>query len=157
MAANQAKVLTKDMNIIVIPTKTIPQGITAIISYSPEKSVEENEQVMLEEIQNVKTGQITYAVRDTHIDDKEIRQGDIMGIGDHSILAVGNDPEAVTRETVELMMDGDSELISIYYGDQISEEKAQALAEGLEKSYPDCDVEVYSGGQPIYYYVVSVE
>nr|WP_276538605.1 DAK2 domain-containing protein [Murimonas intestini] len=157
MAANQAKVLTKDKNIIVIPTKTIPQGITAIISYSPEKSVEENEQVMLEEIQNVKTGQITYAVRDTHIDDKEIRQGDIMGIGDHSILAVGNDPEAVTRETVELMMDGDSELISIYYGDQISEEKAQALAEGLEKSYPDCDVEVYSGGQPIYYYVVSVE
>lgn len=157
MAANQAKVLTKDKNIIVIPTKTIPQGITAIISYSPEKSVEENEQVMLEEIQNVKTGQITYAVRDTHIDDKEIRQGDIMGIGDHSILAVGNDPEAVTRETVKLMMDGDSELISIYYGDQISEEKAQALAEGLEKSYPDCDVEVYSGGQPIYYYVVSVE
>lgn len=157
MAANQAKVLTKDKNIIVIPTKTIPQGITAIISYSPEKSVEENEQVMLEEIQNVKTGQITYAVRDTHIDDKEIRQGDIMGIGDHSILAVGSDVETVARETVGLMMDGESELISIYYGAEVSEEKAQALAEGLEKAYPDCDVEVYSGGQPIYYYVVSVE
>ena len=157
MAANQAKVLTKDKNIIVIPTKTIPQGITAIISYSPEKSVEENEQVMLEEIQNVKTGQITYAVRDTHIDDKEIRQGDIMGIGDHSILAVGSDVETVARETVGLMMDGESELISIYYGAEVSEEKAQALAKGLEKAYPDCDVEVYSGGQPIYYYVVSVE
>lgn len=157
MAANQAKVLTKDKNIIVIPTKTIPQGITAIITYSPDRTPAENEQAMLEEIQNVKTGQVTYAVRDTHIDDKEIRQGDIMGIGDHSILAVGSDVEAVARETVDLMTDEDSELISIYYGKDVTEEKAQALADEVGEAYPDCDVEVYSGGQPIYYYVVSVE
>ena len=112
---------------------------------------------MVEEIQHVKTGQITYAVRDTHIDDKEIKEGNIMGIGDHSILAVGEKLEAVANETVELMMDDDSELISIYYGEEVTEEAANELGDKFRREYPDCDVEVYSGGQPIYYYVISVE
>lgn len=157
LAANQAKLLTKDKKIIVIPTKTVPQGITAIINYIPEKTPEENEAAMVEEIQHVKTGQITYAVRDTHIDDKEIKEGNIMGIGDHSILAVGEKLEAVANETVELMMDDDSELISIYYGEEVTEEAANELGDKFRREYPDCDVEVYSGGQPIYYYVISVE
>lgn len=157
LAANQAKLLTKDKKIIVIPTKTVPQGITAIINYIPEKTPEENEAAMVEEIQHVKTGQITYAVRDTHIDDKEIKEGNIMGIGDHSILAVGEKLEAVANETVELMMDDESELISIYYGEEVTEEAANELGDKFRKEYPDCDVEVYSGGQPIYYYVISVE
>lgn len=157
LAANQAKLLTKDKKIIVIPTKTVPQGITAIINYIPEKTPEENEAAMVEEIQHVKTGQITYAVRDTHIDDKDIKEGNIMGIGDHSILAVGEKLEAVANETVELMMDDDSELISIYYGEEVTEEAANELGDKFRRAYPDCDVEVYSGGQPIYYYVISVE
>lgn len=157
LAANQAKLLTKDKKIIVIPTKTVPQGITAIINYIPEKTPEENEAAMVEEIQHVKTGQITYAVRDTHIDDKDIKEGNIMGIGDHSILAVGEKLEAVANETVELMMDDDSELISIYYGEEVTEEAANELGDKFRREYPDCDVEVYSGGQPIYYYVISVE
>lgn len=157
LAANQAKLLTKDKKIMVIPTKTVPQGITAIINYIPEKTPEENEAAMVEEIQHVKTGQITYAVRDTHIDDKEIKEGNIMGIGDHSILAVGEKLEAVANETVELMMDDDSELISIYYGEEVTEEAANELGDKFRREYPDCDVEVYSGGQPIYYYVISVE
>lgn len=157
LAANQAKLLTKDKKIIVIPTKTVPQGITAIINYIPEKTPEENEAAMVEEIQHVKTGQITYAVRDTHIDDKEIKEGNIMGIGDHSILAVGEKLEAVANETVELMMDDESELISIYYGEEVTEEAANELGDKFRREYPDCDVEVYSGGQPIYYYVISVE
>lgn len=157
LAANQAKLLTKDKKIIVIPTKTVPQGITAIINYIPEKTPEENEAAMVEEIQHVKTGQITYAVRDTHIDDKDIKEGNIMGIGDHSILAVGEKLEAVANETVELMMDDDSELISVYYGEEVTEEAANELGDKFRREYPDCDVEVYSGGQPIYYYVISVE
>ncbi|WP_394923073.1 DAK2 domain-containing protein [uncultured Robinsoniella sp.] len=157
LAANQAKLLTKDKKIIVIPTKTVPQGITAIINYIPEKTPEENEAAMVEEIQHVKTGQITYAVRDTHIDDKEIKEGNIMGIGDHSILAVGEKLDAVANETVEIMMDDESELISIYYGEEVTEEAANELGDKFRKKYPNCDVEVYSGGQPIYYYVISVE
>ena len=157
LAANQAQSMTKDKKIIVIPTKTIPQGITALINYVPEKSAEENEAVMCEEIKMVKTGQLTYAVRDTHIDDKEIHDGDIMGVGDHGILAVGKEIEATALETVEQMMDEDAELISVYYGQDITEEAAEALAEKLTEAYPDCDVEVNPGGQPIYYYIISVE
>ncbi|EET61052.1 DAK2 domain fusion protein YloV [Marvinbryantia formatexigens DSM 14469] len=157
LAANQAQALTKDKQIVVIPTRTVPQGISAIINFAPDKSAEENKEAMTEGLSMIKTGQITYAVRDTHIDDKTIHEGDIMGIGDHSILAVGNDIAAVTEETVSLMMDEDSELISVYYGSDVTEEDAQAVGKELKEKYPDCEVEVYSGGQPIYYYVVSVE
>lgn len=157
LAANQAKVLTKDKKILVIPTKTIPQGISAIISYNAELSAEENETSMTEGSQAVKTGQITYAVRDTRIDDKEIHEGDIMGIGDHSILAVGKDIRQVAEETAALMIDEESELISVYYGCDVDEKTAGALGDALREKYPDCEVEVYSGGQPIYYYVISVE
>lgn len=157
LAANQAKALTKDKNIVVIPTKTVPQGITAVINFVPEKSAEENEKAMLEEIQRVKTGQITYAVRDTHIDDKEIHQGDIMGIGDHGMLSVGRDVVSVAKESVEAMVDDESELISIYYGEDFSQEEAEKLGEELEEMYDFCDVEVNCGGQPIYYCIISVE
>lgn len=157
LAANQARDLTEDKNIIVIPTKTIPQGITALISYVPDKTVEQNTEEMMEAIGNVKTGQITYAVRDTKIDDKEIRQGDIMGIGDHGLLAVGPGIEDITIAALQEMTDEDSEIISVYYGQEVSEEDAEHLAERLEELYPDFDIEVHNGGQPIYYYVVSVE
>lgn len=157
LAANQAKALTKDRNVFVIPTKTVPQGITAIINYVPELSAEENAETMQEEIKNVKTGQVTYAVRDTHIDGQVIHEGDIMGIGDKGLLAVGTDISEVTKEMVSKMVDDDSELISIYYGEEFPEEDAQALGADMEESYEDCDVEVHSGGQPIYYCVVSVE
>ncbi|MGN0398655.1 MAG: DAK2 domain-containing protein [Blautia sp.] len=157
LAANQARDLTEDRNIIVIPTKTIPQGITAMINYVPEKTVEQNTEEMLECIENVKTGQITYAVRDTKIDEKEIHQGDYMGIGDHGILAVGQELEGITLETVDAMVDEESEIISVYYGADVKDEDAHRLGEKLEERYPDFDVEVNEGGQPIYYYVVSVE
>ena len=157
LAANRAKALTKDKDIIVIPTKTVPQGITAVINYVPEKSVEDNEKDMTEEITRVKTGQITYAVRDTHIDDKEIHEGDIMGIGDHGMLAVGKEVAAVAKETVEQMVDDETELISIYYGEGFTEEEAEKLAGELEEQYDYCDVEVNCGGQPIYYCIISVE
>jgi DAK2 domain fusion protein YloV len=157
LAANQARDLTEDKKIIVIPTKTIPQGITAMINYLPDKSPEENESHMLEEIINVKTGQVTYAVRDTHIDEKEIHEGDIMGIGDHGILSVGQGIDIVTKDMIAQLMDEDSELISVYYGEEVAREDAEKLAQELEELYPDCDIEVNFGGQPIYYYVVSVE
>ena len=157
LAANQARDLTKDKKIVVIPTKTVAQGITAVINYVRERSAEENEQTMLEEIGNVKTGQITYAVRDTHIDGKEIHQGDIMGIGDHGMLAVGSSVAEVARETAAAMVDEDTELISIYYGEDFSQEEAETLGSQLEEAYPSCDVEVNYGGQPIYYCIISVE
>ena len=157
LAANQAAMLLEDKDIIVIPTKTVPQGITAVINYVPEKSVEDNEKDMTEEITRVKTGQITYAVRDTHIDDKEIHEGDIMGIGDHGMLAVGKEVAAVAKETVEQMVDDETELISIYYGEGFTEEEAEKLAGELEEQYDYCDVEVNCGGQPIYYCIISVE
>ena len=157
LAANQARDLTEDKNIIVIPTKTIPQGITALISYVPDKTVEQNTEEMLEAVQNVKTGQITYAVRDTRIDDKDIRQGDIMGIGDHGLLAVGPGIEDITVAALQEMVDEDSEIISVYYGQEVSEEDAEHLEERLSELYPDFDIEIHNGGQPIYYYVVSVE
>lgn len=157
LAANQAAALTKDKNIVVIPTKTVPQGITAIINYNPEVSLEENETAMLGQIGKVKTGQVTYAVRDTRIDDKEIKEGDFMGIGDQSILSVGKELDAVAKDMTDQMVDEETELITVYYGEEVSEEAANALGEEFVKAYPSCDVEVYSGGQPIYYYVVSAE
>ena len=157
IAANQARDLTEDKEIVVVPTKTIPQGITAMISYVPEKNSVENTENMLQAISQVKTGQITYAVRDTRIDDKEIHEGDIMGIGDSGILAVGKDRLEVTKETIAAMMDDDSEVVSIYYGADTDQAEAEELASAVEELYPDCDVEVNAGGQPIYYYVISVE
>ena len=157
LAANQARDLTEDKEIVVVPTKTIPQGITAMISYVPEKNSAENTEAMLQAIERVKTGQVTYAVRDTRIDDKEIHEGDIMGIGDHGILAVGKDRLEVTKETVAEMVDDESEVISIYYGADTEEAEAEELAAAIEEEYPDCDVELNAGGQPIYYYVISVE
>ena len=157
LAANQAAELTTDKNLLVIPSKTIPQGLTAVINYVPELSVDENEETMLQEIGNVKTGQVTYAVRDTMIDDKEIKQGDYMGIGDKGILSVGQDMLYVTEEMVSEMVDEDAELISIYHGADVSEEEAEKLRDDIEAAYPSCDVELQFGGQPIYYYVISVE
>ncbi len=157
LAANQAKLLTKDKTVRVIPTKTVPQGISAMISYNGALSPEDNEAFMTEGSKAVKTGQITYAVRNTHVDDKEIHEGDIMGIGDHGILAVGTQIQQVAEETVALMMEDDSEIISVYYGSDVDENAATALGDALTEKYPDCEVEVYSGGQPIYYYVISVE
>ncbi len=157
LAANQAKSLVEDKEIIVIPTKTVPQGITAIINFMPDADAKTNEEAMLEEIKNVKTGQMTYAVRDTHIDDKEIHEGDIMGIGDSGILAVGKDLEETTKELIANLVDEDSELISIYYGEEVSEEEAEKFVEEIEELYPDVDVDIQFGGQPIYYYVLAVE
>lgn len=157
LAANQAQTLTKDKNIIVIPTKTVPQGITAIINYVPDMDINENKENMEEEIKNVKTGQVTYAVRDTVIDDKEIKQGDYMGIGDEGILSVGNERSDVTFQMIQEMADEDLELISIYYGEDVTEEEAQALKDTIEEAQPKFDVELQFGGQPIYYYIVSVE
>ena len=157
MAANQARDLTEDKQIIVIPTKTIPQGLSALIGYVPEMSVQENEESMIEAMSLVKTAQITYAVRDTKIDDKEIHENDIMAVGDSGILAVGTAIDTVAVEAVDEMADEDTELISIYYGAEYTEEAANELAAQLEEKYPDCDIEVNAGGQPIYYCIISVE
>lgn len=157
LAANQAQSLTDDKDIIVIPTKTVPQGITAIISYMPEADVDTNIEALEEAIKNVKTGQVTYAVRDTHIDDKEIHEGDIMGIGDRGILAVGQSVEETTKEMLAQLVDEESELISLYFGQDVLEEDAENFAREVEELYPDVDVDVHMGGQPIYYYVLSVE
>ena len=157
LAANQAQSLTDDKDIIVIPTKTVPQGITAIISYMPKADVDTNIEALEEAIKNVKTGQVTYAVRDTHIDDKEIHEGDIMGIGDRGILAVGQSVEETTKEMLAQLVDEESELISLYFGQDVLEEDAENFAQEVEELYPDVDVDVHMGGQPIYYYVLSVE
>ncbi len=157
LAADQAKNMTKDKNIIVIPSKNIPQGIAALIGYIPEVEPAQNEVNMIEAMKAVKTGQITYSVRDTSIDGFEIRNGDIMGIGDHGILAVEKSVEEAVTETIMKLVDADSELVSIYYGEDVTEDDAIALAGKIEELCPGCDVEVHAGGQPIYYYVVSVE
>lgn len=157
LAANQAKALVEDKEIIVIPTKTVPQGITAIINFMPDADAKMNEETMLEEIQRVKSGQVTYAVRDTHIDDKEIHEGDIMGIGDKGILAVGKGIEETTKAMLEQLVDEESELISLYYGEEVKEEDAEQLIQEIEELYPDVDVDAHFGGQPIYYYVLAVE
>ena len=157
LAANQAQSLVQDKNIFVIPTKTVPQGITAVINFVPDLSVEENVAVMEEEIGHVKTGQVTYAVRDTSIDDKEIKQGDFMGIGDKGILSVGTDMNVTTMEMLEEMVDDDIELISIYFGADVTEDDAEDFRAKVEEKYPKCDVELQFGGQPIYYYLISAE
>lgn len=157
LAANQAKALVEDKKIVVIPTKTVPQGITAIINFMPDADAAANEEAMLEAIQNVKTGQVTYAVRDTKIDDKEIHEGDIMGIGDAGIIAVGTDIQNTAKEMLAAMVDDDSELISLYYGEEISAEDAESFAAEIAELYPDMDIDAQFGGQPIYYYVMAVE
>lgn len=157
LAANQASSMTEDKKIIVVPTKTVPQGITAIINYVPDLSIEENEENMKREINHVKTGQVTYAVRDTVIDDKNIKQGDFMGIGDHGILSVGGEVSDVTFSMVQEMLDAEQELISVYYGADVKEEEAEKLKARLEEHYPSSDIELQYGGQPIYYYIVSAE
>ncbi|SHO50332.1 DAK2 domain-containing protein [Anaerocolumna xylanovorans] len=157
LAANQAKELTQDKNIIVIPTKTVPQGITAIINYVHDKTAEENAERMTAEMKKVKSGQVTYAVRDTNMDGKEIKQGDIMGLDEKTILSVGSDIGETTFGLVCGLTDEDSELISLYYGEEIAEDAAEALAERIREKFPEAEVEVHFGGQPIYYYVLSVE
>lgn len=157
LAANQAQYLVEDKKVVVIPTKTIAQGITAVINYVPDMAVEENEAVMVEEMGRVKTGEVTYAVRDTQIDDKEIRQGDYMGIGDKGILSVGPDMNTVIFEMVDEMVDEETELISVYYGEEVTEDAAEAIRATIAEKYDSCDVELQYGGQPVYYYVISAE
>jgi DAK2 domain fusion protein YloV len=157
LAAEQAMHLTEDKEIVVVPSKTVPQGITAIINFIPELSAEENKAAMMEEMAKVKTGQVTYAVRDTSLDGFEIKQGDIMGIGDKSILAEGKEVESTSLQLLAAMVDEESELVSIYYGSDMDEEKAQAFLEKAEAAHPDVDFELHFGGQPIYYYIISVE
>ncbi len=157
LAANQAASLCEDKEVIVLPTKTIPQGITALINFIPEQSAKENEARMNEEIANVKTGQVTYAVRDTVIDDKEIHEGDYMGIGDAGILAVNTDIQAVFLDMIAEMVDEDSAIVSIYYGADVTEADAKALSSAVEEKFSDLEVELQLGGQPVYYYIASVE
>ena len=157
LAAEQAKALTEDKNIIVIPTKTIPQGITALINFIYEKTVKENTDKMIKEIDNVRSGQVTYAVRDTSIDGKDIKQGNIMGLDNKTILSVGTDIKETTIELIKALIDEDTQLVSLYFGEKITEEIAQELADELSSYYPNIDVDVQYGGQPIYYYILSVE
>jgi hypothetical protein len=157
MAANQAASLVEDKEIIVIPTKTIPQGITALVNYIPDFTVEDNAETMKSEIEAVKTGQVTYAVRDTEIDGKKIKQDDFMGIGDKEILSVGRDLKETTLEMVDLMLDEDSAIVSIYFGSDTTQEAAEELSALIQERHPDVEVEINDGGQPIYYYVISVE
>ncbi len=157
MAANQAALLSEDKEVKVIPTKTIPQGITALINFIPDESPEDNEKRMLAEIANVKTGQITYAVRDTVIDDKEIKMGDYMGIGDAGILSVSQDITDTFIDMLKEMVDEESAIISIYYGADVSEEDATALSEKIGAEFGDVEIELQQGGQPVYYYICAVE
>lgn len=157
MAANQAKELTEDKNIIVIPTRTVPQGITAIVTYVPELSVAENETAILEEISRVKTGQITYAVRDTSVNGREIHQGDYMGIGDAGIVSVNVSLEHTVLETIDVLTDDETELLSIYYGSDVTQEDAETIKEKAADRHPGVDIELQDGGQPIYYYLISAE
>lgn len=157
LAANQAESLVEDKNLIVIPSKTIPQGISAMIGFVDDCSPEENKEAMIDSMSYVKTGEVTYAVRDTVVDDKEIREGNIMGIGDEGMLAVGEDIVATTVDMIKEMQDEDSEIVSIYFGEGITKEDADVLASKITEELPDLEVEVYPGGQPVYYYIVSVE
>lgn len=157
LAAEQARNLTEDKKIIVIPSKTIPQGITAVINFVYDKLPEENAEHMIKEMKHVKSGQVTYAVRDTVIDGKEIHVNDIMGIGDEGILSVGHKIEDTTLDLIDCLMSEEAELVSIYYGEEVAEEEAMQLSKKIEEKYPNVDVEVQMGGQPIYYYMLSVE
>ena len=157
LAANQARDLTDDKEIIVVPTKTIPQGISSLIAFAPDKDGQENLADMTNAIGNVKTGQVTYAVRDTRVDEKEIHEGDMMGIGDKGILAVGPELNQVALDTIKALMDEDSEVLSVYYGISARQEEVEELTTSLEELYPDCEIEINEGGQPVYYYIISVE
>lgn len=157
LAANQAETLVEDKKVIVIPSKTIPQGITAIINFIPEKSPEENAGNMIEEMNRVKTGQVTYAVRDTELDGFSVKENDIMGIGDTGIVSVGTDIKSATIDMIDSLIDEESELISIYYGADVTKEDADNIAAEIKAKYTAVEFEVNYGGQPIYYYVVSVE
>ena len=157
LAANQAAEIEEEKNVIVIPTKTIPQGISALISFDETATAEANQAGMEDAITAVKSGQVTYAVRDTSIDGKEIKTGDYMGIDDAGIQAVGQDITEVVKDLIGAMADEDSELLSIYYGSDVEEEKANALVEAVQAAYPDFEVETHAGGQPIYYYILSLE
>lgn len=157
LAANQAAAICEDKKIVVIPTKTIPQGITALISFDADASVEDNESNMTEEIKNVKTGQVTYAVRDTMIDDKEITKDDWMGMGDSGLLSVNADISVAFKEMIDEMVSEDSAVVSIYWGEGSDQEKAEALGKEIEEKYPDLEVEISEGGQAVYAYIVSVE
>lgn len=157
LAAQQAKDLTEDKNVVVIPSKTVPQGIAGIISFMSGKSVEDNTKIMTEACASIKSGEVTYAVRDTKIDGKEIKMGDYMGLDDKTIISVGPELKDTTLELIDGMIDDDSELLCIYYGQEANEEDANAIADSVSEKYPDIDVEVHPGGQPVYYYVLSVE
>ena len=157
LAAEQAASLTKDKNIVVVPSKNVPQGINAIINFIQDMSADENKDNMISEMQNVKTGSVTYAVRDTVIDDKTIKQNDIMGIGDSGIISVGTDIFKTTVDMISNLIDEDSEIVSIYYGKEVNEDDAKKLSEKISELYSDVEVDLNYGGQPIYYYVVSVE
>ena len=157
MAAKQAAELTEDKDIIVLPTTTVPQGIVALVNYIPDYSAEENKETMLAELDSVKTGQVTYAVRDTEIDGIQIQKNDYMGIGDEGILSVGKDRAETTLAMIDKMIDEDSAIVSIYYGAEETEEHAKEIGSVIEEKYPDVEVEINNGGQPIYYYVISVE
>ena len=157
MAAQQARDLTEDKNIIVIPSRTVPQGITALVNFMPDLGPEENTQTMTEEMGNVRTAQITYAVRTTNIDGIDIEEGDIMALGDHGILAVGKSVDGVALEAMKEMLDDESELVTIYYGADVSEHEAKVLEEQAQEQYPDKEIELQYGGQPIYYYLISAE
>ena len=157
LAAEQAVHLCEDKEIVVIPSKTVPQGITAIINFIPELSPEENKAAMIEEMSRVRTGQVTYAVRDTSMDGFEIKEGDIMGIGDKAILAEGKEIGETSLQLLEAMVDEDTELVTIYYGSDVAEEDAEALLAKAEEQHPDVDIELHFGGQPIYYYIISAE
>ena len=157
MAAQQARDLTEDKNIIVIPSKTVPQGITALVNFMPDLSAEDNLAAMTEEMDNVKTAQITYAVRTTNIDGMEIEEGDIMAIGDHGMLAAGKSVERVAMDALKCMLDDDCELVTVYYGSDVVENAAKALVSQAEQMYPDKEIELQYGGQPIYYYMISAE
>ena len=153
LAANQAAAICEDKKIVVIPTKTIPQGITALISFDPDASVEDNEANMTAEISNVKTGQVTYAVRDTMIDDKEIKKDDFMGMGDSGLLSVNADISVAFLEMIDAMVDEDSSVVSIYWGEGSDQDKAEALGTAIEEKYPDLEVEISEGGQAVYSYI----
>lgn len=157
LAAQQAESLIEDKNIIVVPSKTIPQGISAMIGFIPDNSPEDNKEAMIDSMSYVKTGEVTYAVRDTVIDDKEIKEGNIMGIGDEGILAVGEEIDDTTINMIKEMQDEESEIVSLYYGSEVTEEAANELADKIAEALPEIEVEVYPGGQPIYYYIASVE
>lgn len=157
LAAEQASKLTADKKIIVIPSRSVPQGIAALVNFMPECGLEENQESMTEAMSNVKTGQVTYAVRNTSIDGKTIHEGDFMGIDDHGIAAVGTELGQTAFDLLESMVDEDSELISIYYGEGVVEEDARALVDRITEKFEACEVELYSGNQPVYYYLMSVE